>query len=280
MSTKEHQESPQGDDTTAEHMRFYEALETTDPNFTKRQTTGAKLTSISPQYQVRKMTERFGPVGIGWGFDLTYSEIIDGVLMIDKNLLGENGQPKEYGHSKIHTARIRLWYFDPDAPKLDSKGDRARPAEVQGTGHTKFIYLTSYGPMMDDEYEKKSITDALTKAMSMIGMGGDVRMGLFDDSDYVAELSREAALEGAEDKETALVEAEQEFREWYATTLKLIETATNMNELEKVYRSAIKRIDIEKRFSKPEQRKAFTDAKNERGRNLIKSERKDEGDAE
>ena len=40
---------------------------------------------------------------------------------------------------------------------------------------------------MDEEAAKKAVTDAVTKCLSYLGLAGDVHMGLFDDSKYVAE---------------------------------------------------------------------------------------------
>ena len=38
---------------------------------------------------------------------------------------------------------------------------------------------------IDDEYAKKSATDALTKGLSMIGFNSDIFLGKYDDNKYV-----------------------------------------------------------------------------------------------
>lgn len=205
-------------------LEIWDQLETTDTKFTKRMTTGAKLTSINAEYQLKKMTEVFGAAGKGWGYELLHSEFVDGHDMVQKT---DDG-PVNHGPTKVHTCRVRLWYQDP----LDFQ----RKNYIQATGHTPFIYMTTYGPHTDMEYEKKSITDAITKAMSFLGMGGDVRMGLFDDNEYVSELQREEAIDQAVDKEAETIKQRQEFEEWYAKCVEHMQNATDVRVLEIIYK--------------------------------------------
>ena len=72
-------------------------------------------------------------------------------------------------------------------------------------------YITNYGQTMfvtqfrnggiftDEEAPKKTITDAITKCLSMLGFASDVHMGLFDDNKYVNDVrarEKEAESEG------------------------------------------------------------------------------------
>jgi hypothetical protein len=50
-------------------------------------------------------------------------------------------------------------------------------------------------PFTDEDAPKKSVTDALVKALSMIGFAGDIFMGRYDDSKYVNDLRAEAKAE-------------------------------------------------------------------------------------
>ncbi len=52
----------------------------------------------------------------------------------------------------------------------------------------------------DEEAWKKSLTGALTNAANEVGVGADVHLGLFDDSKYVNDRTRDAVAEqGAAD---------------------------------------------------------------------------------
>ena len=54
-----------------ENMNLWNSLAPSDLKYLKKVSFGVrKFTSIDPQYQIRKMTERFGPVGVGWGYDV------------------------------------------------------------------------------------------------------------------------------------------------------------------------------------------------------------------
>jgi len=245
-----------------ENLTWWDELEVTDTAFTKPMTTGAKLTSINPEYQIKKFTELFGPCGKGWGFTVTHSEIIEGAPMMKREITNDDGSPINFGPSQVHTARVELWY------KSDGETHK-----IEGTGHTPFVYMTQYGPTTDMEYEKKSITDALTKAMSMLGMGGDVRMGMFDDSEYVANLQRTEAIEGAVDKEAEMVRQRQEFIYWYDKTFALASTATSMHELEVIFKSSMVRLENQ---GTAEQITEFKTVKNRRARELMANAKEQE----
>ncbi len=248
-------------------LELWDLFEKTDTAFTKRQDTGAKLTSINPEYQIKKFTEHFGPCGVGWGFELVSSEMIEGAAMVSRKIEGNDGVPINFGPCLIHTAKVKLWFKMPEDPAVH-KG--AEIHSITATGHTKFVYMTQYGPTTDDEYEKKSTTDALTKAMSFLGMGGDIRMGMFDDPEYVAQLQLDEAIDGSVDREAALIEQRQEYDDWYDKTLELCRTATSMHELEVIFKSSLVRIAGQ---GTKDQTNKLTDSKNARATELIRAER-------
>jgi hypothetical protein len=62
---------------------------------------------------------------------------------------------------------------------------------VFGVGGDKVVSKFSSGLRSDDEAFKKAFTDAITNALKLIGVGGDVHMGRFDDSKYVSALTAE-----------------------------------------------------------------------------------------
>lgn len=147
-------------------MKLWESVERTDPKYVKAITGKSyKGSSPSPYYLVRKATETFGPCGVGWGFF-----IVDDVL-----LDGADG-------TKIHHAKVRVWY--------NYGGETG--ASVEHVGQTVFCGKRRDGtPFTDEDAPKKSVTDALTKALSMLGFAGDIFSGRWDDSKYQAELKEE-----------------------------------------------------------------------------------------
>jgi hypothetical protein len=149
----------------SDNLKLWHAVEKTPHEHTKP-ITGKSYNGNSPKphYLVMKATETFGPCGIGWGFTVVDERIEDG-------LDGE----------RMSIARVRVWY------EWDGKR-----GEVEHVGGTPFCGKRSSGkPYMDEDAPKKSVTDALVKALSLIGFAGDIFMGRYDDSKYVAELRHE-----------------------------------------------------------------------------------------
>ena len=147
------------------NLDLWNAVEKTPPTQTK-QITGKSYqgTSPKPHYLVHKATETFGPCGIGWGFTIEDERIEEGA-----------------GGERMSIARVKVWY--------EWNGKRG---EVEHIGGTSFSGLRKNGnPFTDEDAPKKSVTDALIKALSMIGFAGDIFMGRYDDSKYVASLKEE-----------------------------------------------------------------------------------------
>jgi hypothetical protein len=144
-----------------DNLALWKSVERTPKEHTKSITGKAyKGTSPKPHYLVMKATETFGPCGIGWGFKIASERIED----------GSDGV-------KVHIARIAVWY------KWNGE-----TGHVEHVGQTVFSGKNRNGPFTDEDAPKKSVTDGLVKALSMIGFAGDIFMGRYDDSKYIAEL--------------------------------------------------------------------------------------------
>jgi hypothetical protein len=144
----------------------------TDPSFTKNfsRSGGFKGTAISPMYLMRRATEKFGPIGIGWGFHELEHKIVEGVWF----------------------SQVQMWY------QLD--GQRGL---ISQWGATTMVNERSSGKFVDEEAAKKSVTDAVTKCLSYLGFGADIHMGLYDDIKYVNELKAEIQAEKKQEKAEA-----------------------------------------------------------------------------
>jgi hypothetical protein len=151
----------------SENLALWQAVEKTDPKHVKG-ITGKSYQGNSPKphYLVHKATETFGPCGIGWGFTIDDERIEEGA-----------------GGERMSIARVKVWF--------KWNGERG---EVEHIGGTSFSGMRASGkPFTDEDAPKKSVTDALVKALSMIGFAGDIFMGRYDDSKYVSEVREEFA---------------------------------------------------------------------------------------
>lgn len=148
-------------------LRLWNALGKTDPKMTKKFTRsgGFSGTAIKPIWCTQRMTEYFGPCGIGWG----------------------SGEPKfevvPAGEEIMVFCTVSLWYKE--------SAETALPATVYGVGGDKVVLKQSNGLRASDEAFKSAFTDALGNAMKFIGVATDIHMGLFDDSKYVREMEQE-----------------------------------------------------------------------------------------
>lgn len=160
------------------NMGLWQRVCVTDPKAVKP-ITGKQYSGNSPKpyWIVQRLTEEFGPCGIGWGYTIL-SERME--RMTDTDVL--------------HVAAVRFWYM------LDAKR-----GEVEQIGQTKAVYKTSKGTLLvDEDAPKKSVTDALVKCASYIGFAGDIFSGRWDDSKYVA-WAREQYAEEAPAKPAAAI---------------------------------------------------------------------------
>lgn len=149
------------------NTRYWETLAKTDPKHTKKfsRSGGFSGTAIKPIYATEKMTELFGPCGVGWGIEKPDFSIIDA----DKE--------------KLVFCTVAIWFLE----------GQSRSSLVYGVGGDKIVSTRKTMAFTDDEAFKKAFTDAIGNAMKQIGMSADVHMGQFDDSKYVNELTKEFA---------------------------------------------------------------------------------------
>ncbi|MDT8329054.1 MAG: hypothetical protein RQ750_17060, partial [Roseovarius sp.] len=69
-----------------------------------------------------------------------------------------------------------------------------RASTFEAYGQTKMAYMTSGGFLkVDEDAPKKSLTDAITKAASQIGIAANIFLGRWDDNKYIAEVAQDFA---------------------------------------------------------------------------------------
>lgn len=144
------------------NLKVWDQFADIDPKFTKS-ITGKDYRGTSPNahYVIKCLTELFGPVGIGFGWR----------VMAEHN--------DTFGETVIHWCRIEFWHTD-------------RANTFEAYGQTKMAYKTGAGSFkVDEDAPKKSLTDAITKAASQIGIAANIFMGRWDDNKYVQEVNAE-----------------------------------------------------------------------------------------
>lgn len=115
---------------------------------------GFKGTAIKPMWSFHRMTEMFGPVGLGWGINEPSFQTVPA------------------GDEILVFCTVSVWH-----------GNASQT--VFGVGGDKVRVIQSSGPRNDDEAFKKAYTDAITNALKLIGVGADIHMGLWDGNKYI-----------------------------------------------------------------------------------------------
>lgn len=194
-----------------DNMKIWNQVKKTDPEFTKKVSQRGGYTAVSPQYQLEKATEVFGPYGKGFGFqscDMDYSQL-EALGLVIVNAV--------------------FFYMD--------SGERC-------TFPVNNAWPVKQGSRVDPDFAKKAETNTMSKALSKLGFSADVFMGQFDDVEYVNMVASEKAIEKAEDKIAEEEKQAAEYREQCAKEIHMISTASNLNELEKLYKDYVRRAGV------------------------------------
>ena len=139
-----------------ENMKLWNAVEKTNPKYTKQVGFGRKFTSVQAQYQIMCATEQFGPMGKGWGIKSEFfNPVIEGMI----------------GYTAI------FWW---------KEGEDIHTFDINSS-----ISTHNKSGKLDDECFKKVSTDAMTKGLSKLGFNADVFLGQWDDNRYVAQMKKE-----------------------------------------------------------------------------------------
>lgn len=107
------------------------------------------FTDINPMWRIKKLTEEFGPCGIGWYY-----------VPIKKWL-------ETVGNEIAAFVDIELF--------IKVNGEWSKP--ISGTGGSRFATNEKAGIYVSDECYKMATTDALSVACKSLGIGADVYFG-------------------------------------------------------------------------------------------------------
>lgn len=141
-----------------ENLKLWNRVKDVPENCKKRITGGRlkDMTDIKPIWRIEKLTEEFGPCGLGWAAEIT-----------DINA-------QEYNDEAVITVRIKLYV------KYGEEWSRG----IDGVGSSKIAAQESGGLYVDDEAVKKAYTDALSVACRSLGIGATVYYGDNSGSKY------------------------------------------------------------------------------------------------
>lgn len=187
------------------------------------------MTDISPMWRIKVLTELYGPCGIGWKYEITKKEIVEGsggvqAAFVDINLFTRN----EEGWSEA----------------------------IPGTGGAMFVAKEASGLFTDDDAYKKALTDAISVSCKALGMGADVYWSK-DSTKYSTQEPTEATVEQMND-DTQIIGPTQAKHLLKLAEFKKVELSTIFKSYKigsfeqmtyEMYEKAIKRLNATKKVA-------------------------------
>ena len=134
---------------TANNLEIYNSVRTV-PQEAQKPITGGRLngmTDINPMWRIKTLTEQFGPVGIGWYYDIT-------------KMWTESGANDEIA------AFVEISLY------IRQNDDWSKP--IRGIGGSSFVSKEKGGLYTSDEAYKMALTDLLSVACKSLGMAADI----------------------------------------------------------------------------------------------------------
>lgn len=203
----------------ADNLQLWNRFADIDPKFTKPITGKAyKGTSPNPQYVIQCLTDMFGPVGQGFGWDVVAEEFTP------------------LGPEVLHWCRIKFWHTE-------------RANIFDSYGQTKAVYASKEGKIIvDEDAPKKSLTDAIIKAASHIGVAANIFLGRWDDQKYVQEVNQEYRQEERRAKQdTRAMDAQIVHERAVTDAHAMIESADTLSDLASVWKSLAREVQADPR---------------------------------
>lgn len=132
-----------------DNMKIYESSREC-PKDALREISAGRLkgkSDINPMWRIKKLTELFGPVGIGWYYD----------IIRQWTEPGANGETAAFCNIALYVKDGGAW---------------SKP--IYGTGGSAFIAKERNGMYTSDECYKMALTDAISVACKALGFAADV----------------------------------------------------------------------------------------------------------
>lgn len=155
-------------------MEIWQQLEKT-PKEAQKEINAGRLkgfTDINPMWRLKKLTEVFGPCGIGWKYDIVSTNVIPGA----------NDEVAAFVNILLYYKQGNEW----------SDG-------VPGLGGSMFVAKETKGLHTSDECFKMALSDAIGTACKALGMSADIYFSKDKTKYTAAQEAPEVKMETVED---------------------------------------------------------------------------------
>lgn len=198
-----------------ENLKIWDACKHIDQSHTKQaKVDGNSCLTVNGVEMTRLLTAALGPIGKSWKYEIVSHELVETAPIPNFDVMALN-----------HTLLMRFWV---------NHGEGWQSFEQ--FGHTKARYLAGRGGSnpyvaFDDEYAKKSATDALKKCMSLLGVAADVYSGDLDNHEYRNEVMDKQAIAKADEKQDEQIKMIEEIKALTADAVECISKFSESEEL-------------------------------------------------
>jgi hypothetical protein len=142
---------------------LWDKIAPVDPKYTKPiQGRDFSGDTVNLTYTTMKLTEALGPPGDAWGWEVMDERVY------------EYGSHEQKNFTSVHSVRVRLWRRREDGTigYIEDYGT-TKVAYYAGRDQSKYLKV-------DEEFAKKSISDAKSKLFVALGGSAEVWLGHFD----------------------------------------------------------------------------------------------------
>lgn len=109
------------------------------------------MSDVNPMWRMKRMTEIFGPCGIGWKYTI------------------DRQWAETYGEETKCFCNVSLYVRDPETKEWSDA--------IPGSGGSAIVSKEKAGSYVNDEGYKMALTDALSIAMKPLGIGANIWYG-------------------------------------------------------------------------------------------------------
>lgn len=149
-------------------LEYWERLNKAPKQYLKKIEFGALKgkSDINPQWRMMAMTDVFGPVGIGWKYE----------IVRDWTVTAPSGVVMVFVEVAVYVKHLEEW-----------------SAKIPGIGGSELVELAKGDLKHNDEGYKMATTDALSVAFKALGVAAEIYLGNFDGTKYRDEVKRPPA---------------------------------------------------------------------------------------
>lgn len=197
---------------SSENLKIWDAVKSVDSGSLKNANIGGQqMLSVNGISMVQQITAAIGPIGKSWYYSIKEEryENTKPLLLNKEPIIVDGSTLWEQTHTVILEFFINY-----------GEGWHSFPC----FGHTPYRYMTKSGSIMvDQEVGKKSMTDALKKCLTMLGVAADVYSGALDDHSYAADAQDKLNIKKADGNAEKTKEIIDEMRTRMESCMKFID---------------------------------------------------------